>query len=182
MNLKILEKSLLPLLLATLFVVAFNWQFSHIYHYLIENFKEEKLSILYAHLFVYSFLVLSAFIFLATLFNHLTLKSKLFIALISGMLFLFYALTYSVYTDIFSYFIAYPLSSNAIMGMVLFAIGNLAFTLYPLILSILKRAIPLSHAFLFFILSLAYAALFINSYCYPISEINTKFSKNLTFS
>ena len=174
MNLQILEKSFLPLLLATLFIVAFNWQFSHIYPYLIENFKDEKLSILYAHLFVYSFLILSTFVFIATIFNHLFLKSKLFIALTSGMLLLFYALSHQVFSDIFSYFISYPISSTTLMGMVLFAVGSLTFALYPLILAIFKKSLPLSHSFIFFILSLIYAGFYINTYCYPISEINKR--------
>jgi len=174
MNLKILEKSFLPLLLATLFIVAFNWQFPLVYHYLIENFKDEKLSILYAHLFIYSFLVLSCFIFIAIIFNHLFLKSKLFIALVSGMLLLFYIFSYTIISDIFSYFLNYSLSSTAIMGMVLFAVGSFSFTLYPLILAILKKFIPLNHTFVFFVLALLYSALFINTYCYPISEIGTK--------
>jgi len=180
MNLTILEKSFLPLLLATLFIVAFNWQFSQLYPYLIENFKEEKLSILYDHLFIYSFLILSTFIFIATLFNRLILKSKLFIALVSGMLLLFYAISYDIFVNIFNYFTSYPLTSTTLMGMVLFAVGSFAFALYPLILSILKRSIPVSHSFVFFLLSLAYALFFINTNCYPISEISTKFSKNLT--
>jgi len=175
MNLQILEKSFLPLLFATLFIVTFNWQFSLIYNYLIDNFKDEKLSILYSHLFIYSFLILSIFIFLATIFNHLILKSKLFITLVSGMILLFYALTYNVFTDIFHYFLSYSFSSTAIMGMVLFSVESFSFALYPLILAIFKKTIPLSHSFVFFLLSLIYAALFIDTYCYPLSEISTKF-------
>jgi len=175
MNLKIIEKSLLPIFLATLIVVAFNWQFTHIYKFLIEHFTSSKLSILYSHLFIYTFLILTIFTFLITIINHFTIKSKLFVATSIIMLLFFYLFSYQIFGDTFNYFIHYPFSTNAIMGMVLFVVGTLAYSLYAIVILLTKHFIPLSHTFTFLFLAFIYAALFINHYCYPISEIMTKF-------
>ena len=175
MNLKIIEKSLLPLFLATLIVIAFNWQFTQIYPFLVEHFTSSKLSILYSHLFIYTYLSLAIFTFITTVFNHYFVKSKLFVAVALISILLFYVFSYQILGDVFGYFINVPLSSNAIMGMVLFIVGTISYTLYALGVLFTQRFMPLSHAFIFLFLALIYAALFINHYCYPISEIMTKF-------
>jgi len=175
MNLKIIEKSLLPLLLATLIVVAFNWQFSHIYQFLIERFTSSKLSTLYSHLFIYTFFVLTIFTFIISLINHFTIKSKLFVATSIMMILIFYIFSYQIIIDTFKYFMHYPFSTNSIMGMVLFVVGSISYSLYALIILLTKQFIPLSHSFSFLILAFVYASLFINHYCYPISEIMSKF-------
>ncbi len=175
MNLQRFEKYFIPLLFATLFIVAFNWQFTISYAYIIENFKEDRLSTLYAHLFIYSFLVLSIFIFITTLFNHFILKSNFFIALTFSMFLIFYILSYNSMVDTVSYFIEYPLPAKAIMGIILFIVCTFASVIYPLFLTLFNKPIPLSHTFIFFSLTLIYSALFINTYCYPIYEILTKF-------
>ena len=171
MNIKIIEKALLPLFLATLTVTAFNWQFVHIYPYLIEHFRLEKLSILYSHLFIYTFLILTLFIFFIIVINRYIVKSKVFSIVTIVMLLSFYLFSHNMLEDIFSYFLSYPLSTNAIMGMVLFVVGSISYSLYALVSMFLKNAIPLSHSFIFVILSISYSALFINHYCYSIFEI-----------
>ena len=175
MNLKIIETSFIPLFLATLIVVAFNWQFSHIYTYLIEHFTQEKLSVLYAHLFIYTFLSLSIFIFFINISNHFLLKSRVFVSVSILMLLIFYALSHNLIGDALSYFIKYPFSSNSIMGIVLFVVGTFSFALYSLGIQAFGKFIPLSYSFIFVILALLYSAGFIHTYCYPISEIMTKF-------
>jgi len=174
MHLQTIEKYFIPLLFATLFVVAFTWQFSLSYNYIIEHFKEDRLSTLYAHLFTYSFLVLSLFIFMANLFNHFILKSKFFIGVTMGIYLTFYALSYSAIADPIRYFIEFPLSSSAIMGIVIYVVGTLFTALYPLILALFKKATPLSHILFLTLSTVAYSLLFINTYCYPISKILTK--------
>ena len=175
MNLKIIEKSLLPLFFSTLIVVAFNWQFSSIYPFLIEHFTSSKLFTLYAHLFIYSYLVLVIFTFITIFLNHFFLKSKLFIAITLLSLLLFYALSYQALGDTFSYFIHYKLSSSTIMGMVIFMVTSFAYLLYAVALLFTNKFMPLSHAFTFLILATIYASLFINHYCYPILEVMKKF-------
>ncbi len=174
MNLKLLKKYFIPLLLTTIFIIAFELQFPYTYSYLIEHFKDEKLSVLYAHLFIYSFFILSLFSFFLILINNFLIKSYFFIGLSMFMLLVFYGLSSGVFIDSLNYFIEYPLSSNAIMGMILFVVSTFSFVLYSLTFSIIKKTIPLSHAMLFFLFSLIYSAYFINKYCYSISEIITR--------
>jgi len=174
MNIKIIENALLPLFFATLIVVTFHWQFINIYPYLIEHFRVEKLSILYAHLFIYTFLVLTLFIFLITLIDKYMIKSKLFSTVAILMLLSFYLFSHTTLGDIFNYFISYPFSTSAIMGMVLFVVSSISYSLYTLISLFLKNSIPISHAFIFTFLSILYSALFINHYCYNIFEIMEK--------
>ena len=174
MNLIKINKSLLPLLLATIFIVAFNWQFTHIYAYLLEHFKEEKLSIIYAHLFIYSFLIFTLFLFFMNILN-LLLKSKAFIALITISLFIFYGFAYKTIINNVSYFINYPLSTYETMFMVLFIVTTIVYSIYSLGILFFNRFIPFSHSVVFLAIALAYSAWFINLFCYPISTILTKF-------
>lgn len=176
MYLKIIEKSIPPLFFSTLIVGLFYWQFTYIYSYIIENFTEDKLSTLYAHLFIYIFLVHTLFVSINNILNYFFIKSRLFVAISMIVLLIFYALSYSVFYDVISYFIHYPLSDNALMGVVLFVVGTLSYSLYSLMVLVFKDSIPLSHIFIFSLLALLYSAEFIETYCYPISEIFTKFS------
>lgn len=175
MNFKIIEKALLPLFLATIFIVAFHWQFIKIYAYFIEHFTQEKLSTLYAHLFIYSFLSFTLFLFFMNLVNQF-LKSKLFIIIITLMLLTFYGLSYETFYDPIKYFMNYPLTINGLMAMVLFLVSTLMYTLYSLFITLFNKFIPLSHSLIFLSISLAYSAWFINFYCYPISTILTQFN------
>lgn len=167
MNLKIIEKSLLPLFLATIFIVAFNWQFTYTYAYIVEQFREEKLSILYAHLYIYTFLVFTLFLFFMNMLNHL-LKSKLFIATITFTLFIFYGFSYEVILDPLSFFKNYPLKDNELMLMVLFVVTTLIYGTYSFLILFFNRFVPLIHSFVFLLIALAYSAWFIDLYCYPI--------------
>jgi len=174
MNLLTIKQTLLPLLLATIFIVAFDWQFTNVYPYLIEHFKEEKLSILYAHLFIYTFLVFSVFLFLMNLIN-LFLKSKIFISTIIIVLFIFFGFAHEAIINPLTYFINYPLSSYETMFMILFVVTTLVYGLYSLGILLFNRFIPLSHSLVFFYITLAYSAWFIHHFCYPISTILTRF-------
>jgi len=175
MYLKIIEKSLLPLFFSTLIVGLFYWQFIHVYSYIIENFTNDKLSTLYAHLFIYIFLIHTLFISVNNLLNFV-IRSKLFVALSIIVILVFYTLSYSILYDVTNYFISYPLSDNALMGMVLFIVGTFSYSLYSLGILLFKNSIPLIHILVFTLLALLYSAGFIDTYCYPISEILTNFS------
>ena len=174
MNLIKITKSLLPLLIATLFIVAFNWQFTHIYAYLLEHFKEEKLSIIYAHLFIYSFLIFTLFLFFMNLLNIL-LKSKAFIATITIALFIFYGFAHEAIINNIDYFINYPLTLYGTMFMVLFIVTALVYGSYSLGILFFNRFIPFSHSLVFLFIALIYSAWFIDLFCYPISTILSKF-------
>jgi len=174
MNLTKITNSLLPLLLATLFIVAFNWQFTHLYSYLLEHFKEGKLSVIYAHLLIYSFLIFTLSLFFMNLFNTL-LKSKVFIGTVTIALFLFYGFTYEAMMSNILYFTNYPLSVYGTMFMVLFIVTTLIYGCYNLVLLFFNRFIPFSHSLIFLSIALVYSAWFINLFCYPISTILTRF-------
>ena len=175
MYLKIIEKSILPLFFSTLIVGLFYWQFTYLYAYIIEKFTNDKLSTLYAHLFIYIFLVHILFVSINNLLNYFLIKSKLFIAVSIIAILVFYTLSYAVLDDVTNYFISYPLSDNALMGMVLFIVGTFSYSLYSLGILLFKNSIPLIHILVFSLLALVYSAGFIDTYCYPISEILTKF-------
>jgi len=175
MSIKLIQTSILPLLSSTLLLGVFYWQFTYIYASLIENFTEDKLSILYSHLFIYSFLVLILFISFINIFNYFIIKSKIFVFITTLVLLVFYSLSSPVYVDIFQYFVALPLSDNSIMGSILFIVGTLGYGLYSSIGLFFNNFIPLMHIFIFTLLGVAYAALFIDMYCYPITDILSKF-------
>ncbi len=175
MSINLIEKTLLPLFVATLLIGGFFWQFSTIYPFLIDNFSSEKLSILYAHLIIYTFLVLILFTSFSNLLNHFILKSKIFIAVTLLVFLMFYTLSNAVIRDLFHYFLNLPLSEDALMGLVLFMVTTIGYALYSLVLLFFNRFIPLSHISIFTLLGLCYSALFINSYAYPILDILTKF-------
>ena len=174
MNLSTIKKSLLPLLLATIFIVAFNWQFTHVYAYLIEHFREEKLSTLYAHLFIYTFLVFTVFLFFMNTLNIL-LKSKTFIGTIVIALFIFYGFAHEAIINPLQYFINYPLSSYETMFMILFVVTTLVYGLYSVSILFFNRLIPFSHSLVFLYIVIAYSIWFIHHFCYPISTILTRF-------
>ena len=174
MNLIKINKLLLPLLLASIFIIAFNWQFTHIYAYILDHFKEEKLTIIYAHLFIYSFLVFTLFLFFMNLLN-LLLQSKTFISAIIITLFIFYGFTYEVIMHNIHYFINYPLSVYGTMFMVLFIVTTLVYGSYSLGILFYNRFVPFSHSLVFLFIALAYSTWFINLFCYPISSILTRF-------
>jgi hypothetical protein len=175
MSINLIEKSLLPLLVATLLLGGFFWQFTTIYPFLIEHFRSDKLSTLYTHLILYTFLVFILFTSFANLLNHFILKSKIFIAVTLLVFLVFYLQLNAVLSDLFRYFLNLPLSENMLMGLVLFIVTTIGYALYSLVLLFFNKFIPLSHIFIFTLLGLSYSALFIDSHCYPILEIFTKF-------
>ena len=175
MSINLIEKSLLPLFVATLLLGGFFWQFTTVYPFIINNFSSYKLSVLYSHLIIYTFLVFILFTSFANLLNHFILKSKIFISVTLLVFLIFYALSNTVIHDLLRYFLNLPLSEDAIMGLILFIVTTVGYALYSLVLLFFNRFIPLIHIIIFTLLGLSYSAFFINSYCYPILEIFNKF-------
>lgn len=175
MNIKIIEKSLLPFFLAVVFLLAFNWQFIYVYAFLIEHFREEKLSILYTHLYLYGFLIFTLFLFMMNIFNTLIIKSKVFIATITITLFTFYGLSYKTFLSTLNYFINYPISENEIMLMVLFLVSTFIYGFYTLAILLFNRFVPFGHSMIFLIITVSYATLFMNAHAYPVTDIVNKF-------
>jgi len=175
MNITLIEKSIIPLLVATLLLGGFFWQFTTIYSFIIENFTTDRLYVLYSHLIIYTFLVFILIVSLVNLLNHFLLKSKVFITISVVTLIIFYILSYDVFRDLFRYFLDFPLSEDSLMGLVLFVVTTFGYALYSLLLLFFNRFIPLTHILIFTILGVAYSAFFINTNCYPILDIFSKF-------
>lgn len=174
MYLNIIEQSIRPLFFTTLLIALFYWQFVHTYAYIIEHFTDEKLSTLYGHLFIYTFLASTLFVSTTNLLHYFLIKSKLFVTLSIMVLLSFYTLSYTVFYDVTYYFILYPLSDYAIMGLVLFIVGTFAYTLYSVVVLFFKNSMPLLHVFVFTLLAFVYSLGFIDVYCYPVLEIFSK--------
>jgi len=175
MSLKLLQQSIIPLFLATLFIGLFYFQFQYIYPFIIETFRNEPLLQLYSHLFLYSFLILVLFTSLMNFINHFILKSKTFIIVNMLVILLFYLFSSSIIIDMLHYFIGYPFNENSIMGIIIFMVASFGYSIYSVAILFFKRFIPLSHLFVFLLLSLVYTATFIDTYCYPIEELFNKF-------
>ena len=176
MNLKLIQQSIIPLFLSTLVIALFYWQFTKIYPFIIEHFTDNKLSILYAHLLIYIFLVHLLFVSATNLLNNLIVKSKFFVIVTILVLLIFYALSFPILKDTLEYFmVSNPLSENSILGMIFFVIGTIGYSLLSMGILFFKKAIPYSYIIVFTLLSLAYSTWFIDAYCYPIGEIQSKF-------
>jgi len=175
MSLKLIQQSIIPLFLATLLIGLFYFQFTYIYPFIIENFRNDPLLLLYSHLFLYIFLILVLFTSFINLINHFLIKSKTFIAVNLVVILLFYVLASSTILDLLNYFITYPFNENSIMGIILFVVASFGYSLYSVGILFFNRFIPLSHLFVFLLLSLLYSAAFIDLYCYPIEDFFNKF-------
>jgi len=175
MNINLIQKSIIPILVSTLLLGVFYWQFTYIYASLIEIFTEEKLSILYFHLFIYVFLILILFVSLINLLNLLLIKSNFFPIISISVLLIFYTLSSSIYINIFQYLLHFPLSEDMIMGAILFVVGAFGYSLYSLVGLFFHKFIPIIHTLLFTILGLGYATFFIDAQGYSILNILTKF-------
>jgi hypothetical protein len=68
-----------------------------------------------------------------------------------------------------------PLGENAILGMILFMVGTLGYSFLSMGILFFKKIIPYSYILIFTLLALAYSAWFIDTYCYPIEDIFSKF-------
>ena len=171
-----IQKSIIPLFISTLIIGLFYWQFTKVYPYIIQHFTEDKLSILYAHLLVYIFLIQTLFISLVNLINNLILRSKVFVLVTIFVLLIFYTLSFSIIKDILQYFmISNPLEENVLIGMMFFVVGTLLYSLYSMGILFVRKVIPYTHILVFTLLALIYGSWFIDTYCYPIAEFLSKF-------
>ena len=176
MNLKLIEKitykSIISLFLSTLILGLFYWQFTKVYPFIIEYFTNSKLSILYAHLLIYIFLIHLLFVSFTNFVNNIIFKSKVFVITTIMVLLIFYTFIYPILIDILNYFmVSNPLSENATIGMMFFVLGTIGYSFFSMGILFFKKVIPYSYIFIFTLLALAYSAWFIDSYCYPIEKL-----------
>lgn len=177
MTFKIIEKSILPFSFAVVIMLTFTWKFPSIYHLIIENFKEEKLSILYAHLFIYSFLAFNLLLFIGNIINTAFIRSKAFILTIVITTFVFYGLSHHTFLDTINYFLEYPLPQETLLLMILFIVSTLIYGIYSMITLIFNSFVPILHSFVFVTVAISYTLWFIHNYAYPLSTLSEQYSK-----
>lgn len=177
MTFKIIEKSILPFSFAVLIMLAFIWKFPSIYSLLIETFKDEKLSTLYVHLFLYSFLALNLLLFVGNLLNTALIRSRAFMLTIVIAAVIFYALSYPVFLDNIEYFLQYPLPQEALLLMILFLVSTFIYALYSMLITLFNVFVPILHSLVFLFVSIGYSLWFIHHYAYPLATLSEQYTK-----
>ena len=165
---QLIIKFIPALLYSIIFLWLFYWQFINVYDFIINHFTTEKLSILYAYLFIYLFGIPIIALTVVNLLHKYLLKSKPFVITIATTILIFYGLSFAEFSHVIEYFIHYPLSFNAIMGMIFFIILSLGYTLYSMGILFFKKSMPLSHIAIFLLLGIIYGILFIKQYGLPL--------------
>ena len=168
---KKIVKFIPALIYSVLLLGVFYWQFNTTFSAIIENFKEEKLSILYSYLFLYLFGIYMLTIGFINLINYTILKNRLFVQITSFTLLLFYGFSFQEFYHIIEYFIDYPLSQNTIVGIFFFIFLSFGYSLYSIGILFFKEHMPLSHIFVFLLLGLIYALYFMHHYGTPLTKL-----------
>ena len=160
---------LIPSLLYSIaFLALFYWQFIFVYNFIIHNFTESKLFVLFGYLFVYIFLIPIIAISIINLLNIYFIKMRSFVIISVVTLLVFYILSFDDFYHIINYFIKFPLSSIAIMGMIFFITLSLGYALYSIGILFFRDNIPVSHVLIFLFLGVFYSVGFIHYYCMPL--------------
>jgi len=170
MNFESVIKYIFSLFLSILFLGLFYFQFLTLYSFIIDYFIHDKLFTLYAHLFIYIFLVHLLFVSLVNFANHYFIQSKVFILINVVTLLIFYLFIGSKLGYILKYFLYYFTSQETILGMILFMVTIIGYSFYSLFVLLFDKGMPLLHMLLFLLIGLFYSIKFIDSYCYDVWE------------
>jgi len=165
---KSIVKFIPALLYSIVFLGLFYWQFLSVYDFIIHNFTQSKLFVLFGYLFIYIFLVPIVAISTVNLVQKYLIKTKSFVIITTITLLTFYILSFGDFYHIIDYFIKFPLSSTAIMGMIFFITLSLGYALYSLGILYFRDSMPISHILIFLFLGLFYSIGFIHNYCMPL--------------
>ena len=168
MMFKSIIKFIPALLYSIVFLSIFYWQFLSVYDFIIHNFTESKLFVLFGYLFIYVFWVPIMAISIINLLQKYIIKAKSFVNITVITLIIFYTLSFNNFYHIIDYFIKFPLSPTAIIGMVFFMILSLGYGLYSLGILYFKDSMPISHILTFLFLGVFYSVGFIHYYCMPL--------------
>jgi len=156
------------MLYSIVFLGLFYWQFLFVYDFIIHNFTQSKLFILFGYLFIYIFLVPIVAISIVNLLQNYLIKAKSFVIITVITLLIFYILSLDNFYHVIDYFIKFPLSQNSIMGMIFFITLSFGYALYSLGVLFFKKSMPVSHILIFLFLGLIYSIGFIHYYCMPL--------------
>ena len=156
------------LLYSIVFLGLFYWQFLSVYDFIIHNFTQSKLFVLFGYLFIYIFWVPIVAISTVNLLQKYLIKAKSFVIITVITLLIFYILSFGDFYHIIDYFIKYPLPQTTIMGMIFFITLSLGYTLYSLGILYFIDSMPISHVLIFLSLGVIYSVGFIHYYCMPL--------------
>jgi len=156
------------LLYSIVFLGLFYWQFLFVYDFIIHNFTQSKLFVLFGYLFIYIFWVPIVVISIINLIQKYFIKVKSFVIITITTLLIFYILSFGDFYHIIDYFIKYPLPQTTIMGMIFFITLSLGYTLYSLGILYFKDSMPISHILIFLSFGIIYSAGFIHYYSMPL--------------
>ena len=163
---KLLSKIIPSLLYSIIFLGIFYWQFIYIYSLIIEKFSTDRLFILYEYIFIYLFGVLILTVSIINLIDIYIIKRATFTIISISTIIIFYILSFHNFYHIIEFFIKYPLSYSAIMGIIFFILLSFGYGIYSVFIALFKKSIPLWHISIFLILGLLYSIGFI--YTAPI--------------
>ncbi len=165
---QLLSKFIPSLLYSIIFVGFFYWQFIYIYSTIIEHFSIYRLFILYSYIFIYLFGIQIVMVSLINLIDRYFIKRVSFIIISISTIIIFYILSFHNFYHVIDYFIKYPLSYSAIMGIIFFILLSFGYSIYSIVLVLLKKTIPLWHISVFLILGVIYSMGFIYFYSIPL--------------
>ena len=165
---QLIIKFIPALLYSIAFLGLFYWQFLYVYDYIIHNFTQSKLFVLFGYLFIYVFWVPIVAISTVNLLQKYLIKVKSFVIISVTTLLIFYILSFDDFYHIIEYFIKFPLSSTAIMGMIFFITLSFGYALYSLGILYFRNSMPISHILIFLFLGIFYSVGFIHRYCMPL--------------
>ena len=165
---QLIVKFIPALLYSIAFLGLFYWQFLFVYDFIIHNFTQSKLFVLFGYLYIYIFFIPIVAISMINLLQKYFIKVKSFVIITVITLLIFYILSFDDFYHIIDYFIKFPLSSTTIMSMIFFIILSLGYALYSLGLLYFKDSMPISYIMIFLFLGLFYSIWFIHNYCVPL--------------
>ena len=168
-----LARSIPALIMSTLLLALFYWQFNYMYKEIINYFREERLSLMFSYLFIYLFGIHIATMTLTNLLHYI-IKHPAFVSIVGVTLLIFYGLSFKEFYHIIEYFIQYPLPYNDIIGIIFFMILTFGYTLYSIAILFFKRAIPILHIVTFSLLGIGYVLYFNTQYGMPLKHLITQ--------
>ncbi len=166
---QLLSKFIPSLLYSIIFLGIFYWQFIYIYSLIIEQFSTHRLFTLYKYIFIYLFEIQIISVSIINLIDIFLIKRAIFTIITISTIVIFYILSFHNFYHIIEFFIKYPLSYGAIMGIIFFILLSFGYSIYSITLALFKKNMPLWHISIFFILGVSYSISFI--YFYSISSV-----------
>ncbi len=164
---QILSNFILSLLYSIIFLGFFYWQFIYIYSLIIEQFSTYRLFVLYGYIFIYLFGVQIVTVSLINLIDRYLIRRASFIIISISTIIIFYILSFHNFYHVIEYFVKYPLSYSAIIGIIFFILLSFGYSIYGIVMALFKKSMPLLHILFFLIAGVVYSIGFIYFYSIP---------------